>query len=47
MPRIAGIEDDLPTSNQLAGWIRSAKNGIVTDQWFSRDCVVSAFVREH
>ena len=37
MTRIAVIEDDLPTSNQLAGWIRSAKSGIVIDQWFTRD----------
>ena len=31
MTRIAVIEDDLPTSNQLAGWIRSARSGIVID----------------
>lgn len=47
MTRIAVIEDDLPTSNQLAGWIRSAKSGIVIDQWFTRDEAEAAMAREH
>jgi len=47
MTRIAVIEDDLPTSNQLAGWIASAKNGIVIDQWFTRDDAEAALAREH
>ena len=47
MTRIAVIEDDLPTSNQLAGWIRSAKSGIVIDQWFTRDEAEAALAREH
>ena len=47
MTRIAVIEDDLPTSNQLAGWIRSARSGIVIDQWFTRDDAEAALAREH
>lgn len=47
MPRIAVIEDDLPTSNQLAGWIASARSGIVIDQWFTRDDAEAALAREH
>jgi two-component system response regulator ChvI len=35
--RVALIEDDLPTSNQLAGWISSAGDGLQIDQWFTRD----------
>ena len=46
MTRIAVIEDDLPTSNQLAGWIRSAKSGIVIDQWFTRDEAEAVLARE-
>jgi two-component system response regulator ChvI len=37
MARVAVIEDDRPTSNQLAGWIRAAKPGVEVDQWFDRD----------
>ena len=33
MARVAVIEDDLPTSNQLAGWIRAAKPGIEVHQY--------------
>ena len=47
MNRIAVIEDDLPTSNQLAGWIASARSGIVIDQWFTRDDAEAALEREH
>src|SRR4051812_39971491 len=46
MPRIAVIEDDLPTSNQLSGWIRSARPGIEVDQWFNRDDAEAALARE-
>lgn len=46
MTRIAVIEDDLPTSNQLAGWIRAARPGLVVDQWFTRDDAESALERE-
>jgi hypothetical protein len=45
MTRIAVIEDDLPTSNQLAGWIRSARSGIVIDQWFTRDEAEATWAR--
>ncbi|MET3135449.1 DNA-binding response OmpR family regulator [Oxalobacteraceae bacterium GrIS 1.11] len=46
MARVAVIEDDLPTSNQLAAWITSAKPGIVIDQWFNRDDAEAAIARE-
>ena len=46
MARVAVIEDDLPTSNQLAAWIASASPGITVDQWFSRDEAESAIARE-
>jgi two-component system response regulator ChvI len=47
MTRVAVIEDDLPTSNQLAGWIRAARPGITIDQWFDRDNAEAALAREH
>ena len=40
--RVALIEDDQPTSRQLAGWIRSAAEGMQIDQWFTRDEAESA-----
>ncbi len=46
MPRVAVIEDDLPTSNQLAGWIRAARPGIEVQQWFTRDEAEAALARE-
>jgi DNA-binding response OmpR family regulator len=46
MPRVAVIEDDLPTSNQLKAWIEAAKPGITVDQWFNRDDAESAIARE-
>jgi DNA-binding response OmpR family regulator len=46
MARVAVIEDDLPTSNQLKAWIESAKPGITVDQWFSRDDAENAIARE-
>ncbi|MBL8376853.1 MAG: response regulator transcription factor [Burkholderiales bacterium] len=45
-PRIAVIEDDRPTSDQLAGWIRAARPGAVIDQWFTRDDAEVALARE-
>jgi len=47
MNKVAVIEDDIPTSNQLAGWIRAAKPEIQIDQWFNRDDAESALAREH
>jgi DNA-binding response OmpR family regulator len=35
--KVAVIEDDRPTSDQLAGWIRAARPELQIDQWFSRD----------
>ena len=35
--KVAVIEDDVPTSNQLKGWIESARPGIEVVQWFNRD----------
>jgi DNA-binding response OmpR family regulator len=47
MSKIAVIEDDLPMSNQLKGWIESAKPGIQVDQWFNRDDAEAAIAREN
>jgi DNA-binding response OmpR family regulator len=44
--RVAVIEDDVPTSRQLAGWIAAAKPGIAIDQWYSRDEAEAAIARE-
>lgn len=44
--KIALIEDDLPTSNQLAGWIRAARPAIEIDQWFTRDEAEAALARQ-
>jgi DNA-binding response OmpR family regulator len=46
MVRVAVIEDDLPTSNQLKGWIEVARPGIQIDQWFTRDDAAAAIERE-
>ena len=46
MTRVAVIEDDVPTSNQLKGWIEAAKPGIAVDQWFDRDSAEAAIARE-
>ncbi len=46
MTKLAVIEDDLPMSNQLKGWIESAKAGIQVDQWFNRDDAEAAIARE-
>lgn len=43
--RIAIIEDDKPTSDQLAGWVRSARPEIEIDQWFNRDDAEEALQR--
>ena len=43
---VAVIEDDLPTSNQLAGWIKAAQPGITLHQWFTRDEAEAALARE-
>ncbi|HEX8954668.1 MAG TPA: response regulator [Burkholderiaceae bacterium] len=44
--KVAVIEDDIPTSNQLRGWIESAKPGIKVDQWHTRDDAEAALARE-
>jgi two-component system response regulator ChvI len=46
MPRIAVIEDDPTTSEQLAGWIRTARPELTVDQWFDRDAAETALLRE-
>ena len=43
---VAVIEDDVPTSNQLKGWIEGARPGIAVHQWFSRDEAEAAIARE-
>ena len=47
MNKVAVIEDDLPTSNQLVGWIQAARPGLQIDQWFTRDDAETALAREH
>ena len=46
MTKIAVIEDDLPMSKQLKGWIESARPGIQVDQLFNRDDAEAAIARE-
>jgi DNA-binding response OmpR family regulator len=46
MTRVAVIEDDVPTSNQLKGWILAARPGIRVDQWFTHDDASAAIARE-
>ena len=46
MAKVAVIEDDLPTSNQLRAWIEAARPDIQVDQWFSRDDAEAAIGRE-
>lgn len=46
MTRVAVIEDDPPTSDQLRGWIVAARPGISVDQWFTRDDAEAALARE-
>jgi DNA-binding response OmpR family regulator len=47
MIKVAVIEDDIPTSNQLKDWILAARPGIVVDQWFNRDDAEAAIAREN
>ncbi len=47
MLKVAVIEDDLPTSNQLKAWILAARPEISVDQWFNRDDAEQAIAREH
>jgi len=44
--RVAVIEDDPPTSEQLKGWLLAARPGLQVDQWFTRDEADSAIARE-
>lgn len=46
MFKVAVIEDDRPTSNQLMDWIRSVRSDVQVDQWFTRDEAESAIARE-
>ena len=46
MIKVAVIEDDIPTSNQLKDWILAARPGITVDQWFNRDDAEAAIARE-
>ena len=47
MTRVAIIEDDVPTSNQIKAWVLAAKPGLQVDQWFNRDDAEAALAREH
>jgi DNA-binding response OmpR family regulator len=44
--RVAVIEDDAPTSNQLKGWILAARPSIAVDQWFTRDDAEAAIAHQ-
>jgi len=44
--KVAVIEDDAPTSNQIKGWILAAKPGLTVEQWFNRDDAEAAVARE-
>lgn len=46
MDTIAVIEDDRPTSDQLAGWIRAARPELTVHQWHDRDSAEAALARE-
>ena len=46
MPTVAVIEDDRPTSDQLAGWIQAARPELTVHQWFDRDSAEAALARE-
>lgn len=45
MVKVAVIEDDIPTSNQIAAWIHSAQPGLTVEQWFTRDDAEAAIAR--
>jgi DNA-binding response OmpR family regulator len=47
MAKVAVIEDDAPTSQQLKGWILAARPGLEVHQWFTRDEAEAAINREH
>jgi len=46
MTKVAVIEVDIPTSNQLKEWILAARPDIAVDQWFTRDEAEAAVARE-
>jgi DNA-binding response OmpR family regulator len=46
MFKVAVIEDDIPTSQQLTTWIQGARPGIQVDNWFNRDDAEAAIARE-
>lgn len=46
MIKVAVIEDDIPTSNQLKAWILSTRPDLTVDQWFTRDDAEAAITRE-
>ena len=46
MLKIAVIEDDIPTSNQIKEWILAARPDVSVEQWFNRDDAEAAIARE-
>lgn len=46
MLKIAVIEDDIPTSNQIKEWILAARPEVSVEQWFNRDDAEAAIARE-
>ena len=47
MFKVAVIEDDMPTSNQIRDWILAAHPETRIDQWFDRDQAEAAVEREN
>ncbi len=47
MFKVAVIEDDIPTSQQLVTWLTGARAGIQVDTWFTRDDAEAAIAREN
>lgn len=46
MLKVAVIEDDIPTSNQIRSWILAARPELTVEQWFNRDDAEAAVTRE-
>lgn len=46
MLKVAVIEDDIPTSNQIRSWILAARPELTVEQWFNRDDAEAAVARE-
>ena len=45
MTRIAVIEDDQPTSQQIVTWIKAARSDAVVEAWYDRDSAEAALAK--